>query len=72
MSGLGVMRCAFSSSLMLLPCRSPLAHEKNVLADSLLPPDFGTMFITGPPDSTSPRLPEVVKLTSCELRGSVR
>ena len=29
--------------------------------DSVFPPDFGTMFITGPPDSTSPRLPDVVK-----------
>ena len=72
MSGLGVMRSAFSSSLMLLPCRLPLAHDTKPLADSLLPPAFGTMFITGPPDSTSPRLPETVKLISCELRGSVR
>ena len=37
-------------------CRS--AHATNTLPDSVLPPARGMMFITGPPDSTSPMLPD--------------
>ena len=67
-----MIRSALSSSLRLLLCMSPLAHETKPLADSLLPPERGMMFITGPPDSTSPMLPDTVKLISCALRVSVR
>src|SRR5437764_14812635 len=35
-----------------------------------LPPDFGTMFITGPPLSLSPSPPPTVMATSYELRVS--
>ena len=31
---------------------------------SVLPPDFGTIVICGPPVSASPRLPEIVNTTS--------
>ena len=72
MSGLGVIRSALSSSVRLLLCRSPLAHDTKPLPDSVLPPERGMMFITGPPDSTSPMLPDTVNVTSCAFRVSVR
>ena len=51
---------------------SPFPQVVKMPPDSVFPPDFGTMFITGPPDSTSPKLPDVVKVTSCAFRVSVR
>ena len=61
---------AVTSDDRLLPLdQLPDPLTKPVPAN-LLPPDFGTMFITGPPISLSPRPPPTVMATSCELTVS--
>ena len=55
---------------MLLPLDHSPAVLRNPLPDRLLPPDFGTMFISGPPMSLSPRPPPTVTATSSALTVS--
>ena len=55
------------SSVRFVPRDQPPASLKNAVPAKVLPPDFGTRFITGPPMSLSPSPPPTVMATSCEL-----
>ena len=73
MSGLGVMLQRLAARRSgCCPAGRRWPTTTNALPDSVLPPERGMMFITGPPDSTSPMLPDTVNVTSCALRVSVR
>src|SRR5262245_63630561 len=67
MPGVSVRPIARSWSSRLLPFDHLPASLKNTWPAKLLPPDFGTRFITGPPMSLSPRPPPTVMATSCEF-----
>src|SRR5919204_5742402 len=67
MPGVCVRPIARRSSVRLLPRDHWPASLKNPVPANLLPPDFGTRFITGPPMSLSPSAPPTVIAISCEL-----
>ena len=70
-SGSGVVRpAAWSAGVKLLPCRFAPVPLAKIAPATELPPVFGTMFITSPAVSDSPRPPEVVNETSCALPTS--
>src|SRR6266853_811944 len=62
--------CAWSSAVKLLPRDQLPASLKNAVPANVLPPDFGTRFIAGPPRSLSPSPPPTVMATSCEFAVS--
>ena len=67
MPGVCVRPIARRSPVRLVPRDQLPASLKNAVPAKVLPPDFGTRFITGPPMSLSPSPPPTVMATSCEL-----
>src|SRR5690349_16482441 len=61
---------ALRSLVMLLLLDHSPAVLRNALPEMLLPPDFGTMFMIGPPMSLSPSPPPTVMATSSALTVS--
>src|SRR4051794_22181253 len=67
MPGVCVKPIARRPSVRLLPRDQLPASLKNTAPPNVLPPDFGTRFITGPPMSLSPSPPPTMIATSCEF-----
>ena len=62
---------SLNACVVLSPCMPLLDPPAKIMPLVVLPPVFGTKFITGPLVSDSPSPPVVVMFTSSELPGSV-